>query len=320
MRVNNLIVTNIKDLTSEQLNEISIVYEGKVQYVQDFTEDDACVWSDIEILITYGRQVNKEFLDKCPNLKWIQVFQSGVERFPLEEVKNREILLTNIKGIHGIPMSEFVLSSILYFSRNIPKYIKDKKNHYWDSLNLVEEAHGKVVGIFGAGTIGQELAEKIKILGMKVYGLNTSGESRPNFEKMYSSTQKMELLEQCDFVLLLLPLTEKTKNYIGEAELKRMKKDSYLINIGRGPLLNENAFIRAIKNNEIKGGALDVFNNEPLPKDSPLWNLENVLITPHMAAKSVNFVDRCIKQFIPNYILYSKNQPLKNLINLTKGY
>ncbi|MEC5423274.1 D-2-hydroxyacid dehydrogenase [Virgibacillus sp. C22-A2] len=315
-----MIITNIEDLSSDQLHKISQFCGREVQFIADLTDNEACNFADVEILITYGKQVDKQFFEKCTNLKWIQVFQSGVERIPFKELEKRGILLTNIVGIHGIPMSEFVISTILYFTRDFPKYLANKENKVWDRTELVGEAYNKTVGIIGAGTIGQEIAEKLHLLGMKVYGLNTAGVPKPYFEKMFSKDQKMDLLGQCDFVILLLPLTEQTRDYIREAELKKMKKDSYLINIGRGPLINEKAFISAIQNKEIKGAALDVFHEEPLPKDSKLWELENVLITPHVAAKSVHFLDRCIEKFQIEFDRYSKNQPLHNQIDLVRTY
>jgi phosphoglycerate dehydrogenase-like enzyme len=315
-----MLITNILEFSEEQIQQLTKIYGGKVEVVENLHNDYCFEWEQVEILITFGHQVDKAFLEKCPNLKWIQAFQSGVERFPLEELRKSNILLTNMIGIHSTPMSEYAISMILFFARDFPKYLEKQRKHLWDRKELVGEAHGKVVGILGAGTIGQDIAEKLSLLGMIVYGMNTGGDLKPHFQRMYTPNERLELLRQCDFVILLLPLTEQTENIIDEEELNAMKEDSYLINIGRGPLINETAFIEAIKSRQIKGAALDVFHHEPLPDDSPLWDLENVLITPHMAAKSVKFLDRCIAKFEINMGNYIAGNPLNNRIDLTRGY
>ncbi|GAB3805282.1 D-2-hydroxyacid dehydrogenase [Virgibacillus kimchii] len=315
-----MLITNITEFTSEQIDKLTRIYSGKVEVIEDLNDEHACDWDQVEILISYGHQVNKAFLDRCSNLKWIQAFQSGVERFPLEELRKRNIILTNMVGIHAIPMSEYTISMILFFARDFQKYLGNQRKHLWDREELVGEAHGKVAGILGAGRIGQEIARRLEFLGMKVYGMNTSGKLKPHFHKMYTPDKKLDLLQQCDFVILILPLTKQTENLIGEEELTIMKNDACLINIGRGPLINERAFIKAMKTNEIRGAALDVFHEEPLPEDSPLWDLENVLITPHVAAKTVKFLDRCIDKFRINADNYLTNMPLDNEIDLNRGY
>lgn len=314
-----MIITDIDELTERQLRWISRAYKGNVHLVPDLALGE-CNWAEAQICITYGGSINKEFLDKCPNLKWIQVFQSGVESIPVDELARRGIILTNMLGVHGIPMTEYVLGSILYFSRNFPKYLENQRQHIWDRKELVGEAYSKVVGIFGAGTVGRSIAQALNVLGMTLFGMNTSGTMQPHFHKMYTMDQKMEMLQQCDFVILLLPLTDQTNHFMGELEFKVMKKEAYLINIGRGRLLDEEAFIQAITNNEIKGAALDVFQEEPLPQNSPLWDLNNVVLTPHMAAKSVKYLDRCIAQFIKNLDHFSSGITIHNQVNLSRGY
>jgi phosphoglycerate dehydrogenase-like enzyme len=315
-----MLITNIPEFSEDQLEKLTRIYGAKVEVIEDLSDEHSCDWEQVEILISYGNQVNASFLDRCPNLKWVQAFQSGVELFPLEELRKRNIILTNILGIHAIPMSEYTISMILYFARDFPKYLENQKKHIWDREELVGEAYGKIAGILGAGTIGQEVAKRLEFLGMKVYGMNTSGELKPHFHKMYTPDKKLDLLQQCDYVILILPLTKQTEGLIDEEELAAMKKDACLINIGRGPLINERAFITAMKTKQIRGAALDVFAEDPLPEESPLWDLENVLITPHMAAKTVKFLDRCIEKFEINIGNYFNNKPLNNQIDLNRGY
>ena len=313
-----MLVTDIDEFNKAQIKTIREAYGGDVLLVSGIEEE--CAWEEAEVLVTFGDIVDVPFLNKCPNLRWIQVMQSGVEKLPLQEIERRGITLTNILGIHSIPMAEYVISYILYFSRGMGRFIENQKKHVWDRDQWVEEAYGKTVGITGAGTIGQDIAAKLKLLGLTVYGLNTKGEMKPHFDRMYATKDKQQLLEQCDYLVLLLPLTEETRNFIGAKELQQMKKDACLINIGRGPLIDTAAFIEAMKRKEIKGAVLDVFDQEPLEEDSELWDLENVLITPHLAAKSVMYIPRCIEKFTENMLCYKEGKPLNFEINMKRGY
>lgn len=315
-----MIVTNILEFSETQLERLKGIYKGKVEVVESLLDKDACAWEEVQILLSYGREIDSVFLDRCPNLKWIQAFQSGVERFPKNELMKRDITLTNIRGIHGIPISEYVLSMILYFEKNFAHYLENQKKHYWDNKKLVGEIYGKTVGVFGAGTVGQEIAEKLNLMGMRVYGFNTDGKSKPYFDKMYKKDEKFDLIPQCDYVILILPLTEDTKDFIDDKELRAMKEDACLINIGRGGLLNDSAFISAMENKSIRGAVLDVFDEEPLSEDSPLWDVDNVFITPHVAAKSDKYIDRCISKFELNMIKYFNGEQLNNQIDFNKGY
>lgn len=271
--------------------------------------------SEIEILATYGYDVTTELLEQMTSLKWIHIFQSGVEHLPLDEIKKRDILLTNTKQIHGVPMSEYVLSIIFYVTRHFSRFLANQEKQLWDRDQLIDEAYGKTVSIFGAGTIGEEIAQNLKCLNMKVIGVNTSGKSNPHFDEMYTLEQKKQVIQQSDFIVLLLPVTDETYHCIGEEEFNVMDQHTYLINIGRGPLIDTEALLKNLKQKRIKGAALDVFDEEPLPSNHPLWKLDNVIITPHLAAKSTRYLDRCIEKFSHNLDAYLNNKQLAFVVN-----
>lgn len=315
-----LLVSLTDKLLKQHVEELSKhVYPMKIHLEPDLLRSSLPL-DEVEILITYGSDVSKETLDLMPSLKWIQVFQSGVEEIPLQELKDRNILLTNIKGIHGIPMTEYVMSIILYFTRDIPRYNKYKQKRMWYRQEFVDEAHGKTVSIFGAGTVGQFIAQKCKDYGLKVIGVNTSENPKPHFDEMYSIEAKDLVLQKSDFVVLLLPATKETYHCIGKREFELMKKDAYLINIGRGSLVNTDDLITGLQNKAIKGAALDVVEQDPLPENHPLWDVENVIITPHIAARTYQYFDRGIEKFLLNLEAYKKGKKPPFNIDLDKGY
>lgn len=314
-----MILITIDEMPEEHINRIKQISQMPV-YVERDLEASSVPLEKVEILITYGGGINSDLLDRMSTLKWIQVFQTGVEHIPLEEVHKRGITLTNVKGIYGTPMSEYVMSLVLYITRQIPRFIRNQKLHKYDRKELVGEAKGKTIGIFGTGMIGQEVAKKAKAFDMTVLGFNTSGRSVPYFDKTYTWDGKNEMLRQCDFIVLLLPETAETRGFIGRDELKLMKEDAYVINIGRGPLLNEGALIDSIEKGEIQGAALDVFDQEPLPKDSPLWDVENIIITPHLSGKTVRFFERCLDIFDENYQAYCDKEKMAFAVDTQRGY
>lgn len=312
-----MVLITIDELQSHTIKEIEQIVDKPVYLLY---EDTDIPYEEIEIVITYGFEINATFLDKLPNLQWIQVFQTGIEHIPLDEVSKRNIKLTNVRGIYGTPMSEYVMSLILYEVREIARFIQYKKEKKYDRTELVDEVGNKTIGVFGTGRIGQEVAKKAQAFDMNVLGFNTSGRDVEHFDRTYTWDQKDELIKQCDFIVLLLPLTDETYHFLSEHEFNIMKKNAYLINIGRGPLIDKQPLLNALNNNDIKGAALDVFYEEPLPKSSPLWETNNLIITPHLSGKTKYFFDRSVKIFSENFQQFSKNDSLKYEIDLEKGY
>ncbi|MFM1652025.1 D-2-hydroxyacid dehydrogenase [Brevibacillus sp. B_LB10_24] len=274
----------------------------------------------VEIWITYGNDVTAAALERMPALRWIQVFQSGVEYVPFEALRQKEIMLTNIRGIHGIPLSEYVLGMILYVVRHLPRYRSYQEKHLWHRQEFVEEAFGKTVSIFGAGTVGECIAERCKLLGMRVIGVNTSGAGKPAFDEMYTMREKHRVLAESDFVVLLLPATPETHHSFGKKEFDVMKGDAFLINLGRGSLVHTEALVESLKHGSIRGAALDVAEEEPLPAGHPLWDLQNVIITPHIAARTRQYFDRGLDKFRENMEAYKAGRTPPYLVDLRRGY
>ncbi|KGX83974.1 D-2-hydroxyacid dehydrogenase [Pontibacillus marinus] len=317
-----MLLITIEDLTSNQLAELQkqLPSNQKVCHVTTSLDKSSIDFEQVQIWITYGHDVTEEQLKRMPHLKWIQIFQAGVEHLPFEAIRSRKITLTNMRGIHGIPMAEYTLSMLFHLMGNVQRYQKNQTENIWDDLALFHEINGKTATIFGAGTIGTEIAKKLKAVGLTVFGVNTSGKLKEPFDEMYSLQDRLKVLQKSDFVILLMPVTPQTEHCISDKEFLEMRKEAHLINIGRGPLINDEALLRAVQQKQIKGAVLDVFDEEPLPKNHPFWDIDEILITPHVAAKSPRYLDRCIEQFAHNIHVFPRFKEMKFVVDTTKGY
>ncbi|GAA0433767.1 glycerate dehydrogenase [Lentibacillus halophilus] len=315
-----MLVMTIDEFSKDQIQYLQDICSPMPVHLEPDIKNNSTLLNHVEVLITFGFDLTKETLEQMPSLKWVQVFQTGVEHIPIEELEERGILLTNVKGIYSTPMSEYVMSMILYYTRQLRRFIQEQQQHIWNREELVDEAGGKTIAIFGAGTIGTAIAEKARMFGMHVLGVNTSGQLRPHFDEMVTLDNKEKALKEGDFIVLLLPETKKTFHCIGRNELRLMKESAYLINIGRGGLVDTNALVNELNQKTIQGAALDVFEEDPLPKDHPLWDMNNVFITPHLSAKTIHFYDRCIEKFKMNFSRYQKGETMIDKVDLDKGY
>ncbi|OEF98803.1 hydroxyacid dehydrogenase [Vulcanibacillus modesticaldus] len=278
--------------------------------------------SSADVLITYGEDLTEEIMKNCIHLKWIHVLSAGLNKIPFKVLKEKGIVLTNARGIHHIPMSEYTMGVILQLARKTIDIYKNQLAKKWDRTIRVSEINGKTLGIIGLGSIGKGIAEKAKAFDMKVIGMNTDGKYVPNVDQVFKHEQLHDLLAESDYVVVIVPLTEKTYHLIGEQEFKAMKNTAYFINISRGDVIDELAIINALENGEIAGAVLDVFSEEPLPTDHPLWSLENCFITPHLSGRSPKYMERALEIFINNLNKYIEDNysTMENLIDLDKGY
>ncbi|TCS92848.1 D-2-hydroxyacid dehydrogenase [Hazenella coriacea] len=276
---------------------------------------------EAEVLITYGEDLTDEVIDKCTKLRWIQVISAGLECMPFQALQKKNIHVTNARGIHAIPMAEYVMAVLLQITRcTIPLMDRQRARH-WDRSIRTGELAGKQIGIIGAGAIGQAIAERAKAFQMKTIGCNTDGHVRPNFDQMVQTQQVDELLTYSDFVVVTVPLTPETHHWIDEQKLNMMKPSAYLIHIARGAVVQESALLHLLQQEKIAGAVIDVFEQEPLPPEHPFWDLPNVILTPHLSGRSPLYMTRAMEIFIHNMKVY-QNQ-IGNWINpidLSKGY
>jgi phosphoglycerate dehydrogenase-like enzyme len=265
-----------------------------------------------------------DLLARAPRLRWVQEWGAGVDwllRHP--EVAELDFTLTNASGVHAIPISEQILGYLLAFARQLPAAVRAQDRHTWQApkRDQLFELAGKTMLLVGVGAIGERTAIIAAALGMRVLGIrrNPAGDL-PGVEAIYGSDRLHDLLPEADCVVLTVPLSHATQGMIAEPELRAMKPTSYLINIGRGGTIQQPALIKALREGWIAGAGLDVFDQEPLPATSPLWELDNVIMTAHYAGLTPEYDQRALAIFLDNLKRYRAGEPLQNVVDKAAGY
>ena len=233
-----------------------------------------------EVLITFGPHVANHVFEKAKSLKWVQALGTGVDGIADQPGLRKEVLVTNMHGFHGGPVSEAALMAMLSLARELPRSMRLQATRKWERFpaKLLKD---KTVGIFGVGTIAQQLAPRCKALGMTVVGITSAPRQVEGFDRMTHRDTLEQAVRELDFIVLLTPYTPETKNIVNAKIFAAMKPSSYFINLARGGVVDEDALLDALRSRKIAGAALDVFAKEPLPEGSPLWDMENVIITQH---------------------------------------
>ena len=269
---------------------------------------------EVDVLVISGAW-HETLLKSAERLKWIQSIGVGFNQFPLEELKRREIRLTNAAGVNTNAVSEHAIALILAFARRLPEARDNQHLKFWrpmisDPGAREDELGGKTLGIVGLGTIGDRLATFGKAFGMRVIGTKGNPATYQGVADEVLPAERMdELLDVADFVVLCCPLKPETTNLIGAAELKRMRRSAYVINVARGPVVVESELITALRTGEIAGAALDVAISEPLGPDSPLWDMPNVLLTPHTGGETSLYEKRLVDIIVENVRRWESGEP-----------
>lgn len=275
-----------------------------------------------EVLISYGEDLTDELLNQAKSLKWIMVISAGLDKMPFKALQEKNILITNARGIHKTPMAEYTISMMLQVSRKAKELMENQNQHAWDRKVPMTEITGKTIGILGTGAIGSEVARLAKAFNMNTIGFNRSSGSVPNFDAIVDQEGISKLYEESDFIVNVLPSTPLTEGFIGAEAFSFMKSSAVLINIGRGATIVERELIGALQEKRIHHAVLDVFEKEPLSEASPLWDMENVTVTPHISGISPQYQERAIEIFSDNLKLYRKNKfsEMINIIPYDRGY
>lgn len=279
--------------------------------------------TQVEIILGWDRDLGAKILDlPTSQLKWIQTSSAGVDYLDLEKIKNKNIFLTNTSGIHAIPIAESVLAMLLARARVIQDAVRAQSQSQWlTSAENYDELYGKKMLIIGAGEIGQRLALVAKALGIHVVGVNRSGHQLENFEIVYQQNDFLDHLADYDIIVNILPLTPETTYFYDENFFNHTQPGAYFINVGRGPSVDTHALITALTEEKIGFAGLDVFESEPLATDSPLWQMDNVLVTPHIAGLARHFTLRLMEIYRENLTSYlSTGNVTRNQVDLTSGY
>lgn len=259
-------------------------------------------------------------LESAPQLRWHHAPNAGVNHIVTPKYLERNLILTNGAGVHAIPIAEFAIAYMLSHAKQLPRLYKQQLKHNWQRGLPIQELLDKTLLIIGAGGIGQEIAVRAKAFGMRIFGSRRHPQPLPNFDKVVGVDEWKSLLGEANYVVVATPLTWDTKGMIDAEVLRLMRSDAYLINIARGAIVDEFALVQALESGEIAGAALDTVFTEPLPPESPLWSLANVLITPHCSGNSPRTKERSLALFLDNFIRYCQGKPLRNVVDQTVGY
>jgi D-2-hydroxyacid dehydrogenase (NADP+) len=263
-------------------------------------------------------QFSKPFFSatrKAAGLKWLQVFNAGVDHPVFASILERGVRLTTSSGSAAEPIAQTAIAGMLYFARNFPRWTASQKSRTWNPLRPVEfprDLRGQTMLIYGLGKIGGEIARLARVLGVRVIGVRRSAQKTEHVDEIHTPDKLDELLPACDWLTLACPLTRETRGIVNAALLEKLPRGAHVINISRGEIIDEPALIAALQNGHLGGAYLDVFAQEPLPADSPLWDMPNVLASPHNAAASAGNDARINSIFLENLGRWKRNEPLIN--------
>jgi phosphoglycerate dehydrogenase-like enzyme len=290
-----------------------------------------------DVMLTF--RVPDDVADRAPGLRWIQLLSAGADHVLNGRFEVGALSITTTSGIHATPIAEYTLASMLSYTHRLHLTMRAQMKREWLKsgrfMATVDEIRGQTIGIIGYGSIGRETARLAQAFGMKVLALkrDPSVRSDPGWcpaglgdpegtipERFFGPEKCEEILRESDYVSVTLPLTEHTRKFIGARELAAMKPTAYLVNIGRGGVIDESAMAEALKAGRIGGAGLDVFEHEPLEASSPLWELENVILTPHMSGANRRYMDTACELFVDNLKRFASKRPLLNVVDPKLGY
>lgn len=316
-----LLALEKNSLPNNLIRKIEQFQPGMRVFISEQREEIETILDEIEIAAGH---FPVSLISQMPNLRWFQQWGAGTDwlmRHP--EIAERDFVLTNASGVHAIPISEHILAFLLAFARRLPEAIQAQERHEWsrsEGLPTFELA-GKTMLLVGVGAIGRRTAQIAAGLGMRVLGVRRDLSKRiPGIERMFSPDEIEQALPEADFVVLTIPLTRETQGMFNARLFAKMKPTAFLVNIGRGGTVNEEDLVRALQTRQIAGAGLDVFAKEPLPPESPLWDIPNVIITGHYSGDTPHYDDRALEIFLDNLERFTSNQPLRNVVDKQRGY
>jgi phosphoglycerate dehydrogenase-like enzyme len=322
--MDNITVLVLADPAAPALRKLDAIGPGVTVKIGKTADDLGDATADARVLFNWtgSKPDVRRVMQRSPKLEWIHAMYAGLDRSLFPELVESPIPLTNGSGVFSQSLGEFVILGILYFAKDVPRRVQAKSEHRWDVFDNVEISK-QTVGIVAHGDIGRAVASRAKALGMRVLALRKNPSPRAGDEhvdRVYASTDLHAMLPECDYVAVTAPLTPETTSLIGKAEFDLMKTSAVILNVGRGPVINEAAMIEALRTKRIRGAALDVFDVEPLPADNPLWSLDNVFMTCHCADHVEGWVESAVVFFLEQFALWRNGEPLRNIVNKQAGY
>lgn len=302
-------------LKRKHIDQINQVSEDVTVLVDENVLD---VIPEVDILI--AGKFDKDIIGRAEKLQWVHALAAGVDRLLFPKFVESDIVLTNSSGVHPVPISEHVLGMMLMMSRRLNESVKNQLHKEW-KRPVPTELYGKTLGIIGFGSIGERIGYLGKCFGMYVIGLKRNVDYKTDSAHELVPPDRLDdLLNRSDFVVLSLPLTKDTNHLISKRELSVMKDTACIINISRGNIMCEEDLVKALQTKEIAGACLDVFEEEPLPVESPLWELDDVVVTPHYAGSTPEYFNRAIDIFCDNLRRFLKGENMVNVVDKKRGY
>ncbi|HTP97144.1 MAG TPA: D-2-hydroxyacid dehydrogenase [Burkholderiales bacterium] len=289
--------------------------EVKFDLVEHHSKAEPCI-AAAEVLVTFGPMMSDRVLERAARLRWIQALGTGMDGIIDRPALGNDVLLTNVHGIHGAPVSEAAIMALLALSRGLPRSQRNQSRHKWDRFpaRLLKD---KTVGIFGVGAIAQELAPKCKAFGMTVIGITSAPREVAGFDRMVAREALERIAGELDYLVLLTPYSPATHGIVGARVFAAMKPGGYLVNLARGGVVDEAALVDALKSGRLAGAALDVFAQEPLPPEHPFWDMEQVLVTAHQGGFCDVYVDHALPVIEHNLRCFLSGD-LERMINVVR--
>jgi phosphoglycerate dehydrogenase-like enzyme len=314
------------DLSPDLLSRISSV-DSRVRVIEAKQPDppDEALKALPEAQVFFGFRFPRDWYGQAANLKWVQLSSAGADGYAAQGLPQErpDVRVTTASGIHEVPISEHILGMMLHFSRRFNVAVRNQPQHNWERL-APDELYRKTVCLVGYGPIARRAAMLCAAFGMRVLcvraSLSALAPGLAPVDRFYPVSALNEALAQADFVVVAAPRTPQSERMIGEAQFEVMKQGVVLICISRGALVDEPALVKALRSGKLGGAGLDVFTVEPLPRDSPLWDMENVLITPHNSGANPYYNERATDLFCDNLGRFLRGEPLRNLVDFGRGY
>jgi len=301
----------LADPTDPLLAMLKALPENTRIAVGDRVEAFAQAASEADVILNWtgSRELLQQVWRMAPRVRWVHSRSAGLYDLLFPELAESCVPLTNARGVFSEILGEFAIGAVLFFAKGFRRMVRSQEAGLWDQFDTVEVA-GQTMGIIGFGDIGKAAARRAEAMGMRV----------APFRRGAGQQGKLDVLARSDYVLLSAPLTPETRGIVGAAELRAMQPGAVLINVGRGPLVDETALIAALREKRIGGAALDVFDQEPLPAGHAFYTLDNLLLSPHSADHTPDWKQRAMQMFLDNFERYRKGEPLRNVVDKSKGY
>lgn len=291
-----------------------------LRYCTASTLADAVRGARALLLWDYFSTAVRDVWHEADALEWIHVTAAGVDTLLFDELRDSDVVVTNARGVFDRPIAEYVLGAVLAHAKDSRTSFALQREHRWQHRETRGIAGARAI-VVGTGSIGREIARLLRAAGMQVRGAGrTARTDDPDFGDVVASAELAAHVDWCDHLVLAAPLTSSTRGVVDAEVLSAMRPDAHLVNIGRGPLVDEAALISALRDNRIGGATLDVFDTEPLPPGHPLWDAPNVTITPHMAGDVVGWRETLAEQFADNARRWLAGEPLRNVVDKKLGY